>query len=116
NSATNEKLRDSLMAAYTATNAAMQQLIDGLVSQEPASPVTTFVLAATYGFFNDMAWLEKSFESLKAPARQSASGQQVNAMIQDGKIGAVGSKAIDFTQADTSGKMVSLSSFKGKYV
>ena len=116
NSANSEKQRDSLMAAYAATNASMQQLIDQLVSQEPASPVSTFVLAATYGFFNDMAWLEKNFELLKSPARQSASGQQVNAMIQDGKIGAVGSKAIDFTQADTSGKMVSLSSFKGKYV
>ncbi|MBM3915182.1 MAG: AhpC/TSA family protein [Sphingomonadales bacterium] len=112
----NEQTRDSLMAAYNATNQTMQQQVEQLVKQEPASPVTSFVLAATFGFFNDMAWLEKRYELLQAPARQSASGMQVNAMIQDGKIGAVGSKAIDFTQADTSGKMVSLSSFKGKYV
>lgn len=108
--------RDSILAAYTGTNVAMQRLVEQLVKQEPASPVTSFVLAATYGFFNDMAWLEKCFESLQAPAQQSAPGKQVGAMIQDGKVGAIGSKAIDFTQADTSGKMVSLSSFKGKYV
>jgi peroxiredoxin len=116
NSASNEQLRDSLLTAYGATNLAMQRVVDQLVNQEPASPVTSFVLAATHGFFNDMAWLEKSYEALQEPARKSASGQQVNAIIQDGKIGAVGSKAIDFTQADTSGKMVSLSSFRGKYV
>lgn len=116
NASPSDKTRDSLLAAYTASNMAMQQLVEQLVKQEPASPVTSFVLAATYGFFNDMAWLEKCFESLQASAQQSASGKQLGAMIQDGKIGAVGSKAIDFTQADTSGKMVSLSSFRGKYV
>jgi peroxiredoxin len=116
NASPSDKTRDSLLAAYTASNMAMQQLVEQLVKQEPASPVTSFVLAATYGFFNDMAWLEKCFESLQASAQQSASGKQLGAMIQDGKIGAIGSKAIDFTQADTSGKMVSLSSFRGKYV
>lgn len=116
NSPVSEKQRDSLMMAYTTTNTAMQQFISQLVAQQPASPVTAFVLAATYGFFNDMAWLERNVSMLKAPALESASGKQLDAMIQDGKIGAVGSKAMDFTQADTSGKMVSLSSFRGKYV
>jgi len=36
--------------------------------------------------------------------------------IMESKIGAVGSKAMDFTQKDVNGKSVSLSSFKGKYV
>lgn len=116
NSGGNEKARDSLLAAYTATNNMLQQLVDQLIAQEPASPVSAFVLAATYGFFNDAVWLEKQFTALKTTAQQSAPGRQVSAIIQDGKIGAIGSKAIDFTQADTSGKMVSLSSFKGRYV
>ncbi|MFM7645240.1 MAG: DUF4369 domain-containing protein [Sphingomonadales bacterium] len=116
NSVTDGKQRDSLIAAYSSTNLSLQQQVDQLVQQEPASAVTAFVLVATYGFFNDLVWLERKFEGLQPVARQSASGQQLNAMIQDGKIGAVGSKAVDFTQADTSGKMVSLSSFKGKYV
>jgi peroxiredoxin len=111
-----EKQRDSLMAAYTATSTGMQQFIEQMVAQQPGSPVTAFVLAATFGFFNDMVWLERNVSLLQSSARESASGKQLEAMIQDGKIGAVGSKAMDFTQADTSGKMVSLSSFRGKYV
>jgi len=111
-----EKQRDSLMAAYTATSTGMQQFIEQMVAQQPGSPVTAFVLAVTFGFFKDMVWLERNVSLLQSSARESASGKQLEAMIQDGKIGAVGSKAMDFTQADTSGKMVSLSSFRGKYV
>jgi peroxiredoxin len=116
NGAPEGKQRDSLLSVYSSTNLSMQQQVDQLVQQEPASPVSAFVLVATYGFFNDLAWLERKFDLLQAAARQSAPGQQLNAMIQDGKIGSIGSKAVDFTQADTSGKMVSLSSFRGKYV
>ena len=36
--------------------------------------------------------------------------------VAEAKINAVGSVAMDFTQADTSGNPVSLSSFRGKYV
>ena len=36
--------------------------------------------------------------------------------IEYNKVGAVGTNALDFTQPDTSGAQVSLSSFKGKYV
>lgn len=99
-----EKQRDSLMAAYTATSTGMQQFIEQMVAQQPGSPVTAFVLAATFGFFNDMAWLERNVSLLQSSARESASGKQLEAMIQDGKIGAVGSKAMDFTQADTAAR------------
>jgi peroxiredoxin len=37
-------------------------------------------------------------------------------IIDEAKIGAIGSEAIDFTQNDVNGNPVQLSSFKGKYV
>jgi peroxiredoxin len=43
-------------------------------------------------------------------------GKYLQEQIANGKIGAIGSEAIDFTQNDTTGKPVTLSSFKGKYV
>ena len=43
-------------------------------------------------------------------------GNYLQEQIENGKIGAIGSEAIDFTQNDTAGMPVSLSSFKGKYV
>jgi thiol-disulfide isomerase/thioredoxin len=40
----------------------------------------------------------------------------VEKIVLDNKIGSIGSDAVNFEQADTSGAMVSLASFKGKYV
>jgi len=51
------------------------------------------------------------------PAVQKSSiGAQLQETIAISKIGAIGTASIDFTQADTSGKPVALSSFRGKYV
>ena len=108
--------RDSLIISYGKTNEILQRVIDGLVDKWPESPVTPFVLAATYGFSNDPLLLEKRYLKLSAENRESAQGKQINSIIQDAKVGAIGSQAIDFAQPDTSGKMVSLSSFRGKYV
>src|SRR6185436_11660718 len=48
--------------------------------------------------------------------KNSFYGKMIKKEIDDGKIGAVGTDAIDFTQNDTTGKPVSLASFRGKYV
>jgi peroxiredoxin len=116
NEQANTTSRDSLMQAYNQTNEIMQRQIDALVQKEPSSYVTPFVLAVTYGFSNDPLLLEKRYLQLAAPIQNGLVGKQINSIIQDAKIGAIGSMAIDFTQPDTLGKMVSLSSFKGKYV
>jgi peroxiredoxin len=112
----NSAARDSLVRAYNQTNELMQRQIDALVQKEPASYVTSFVLAVTYGFSNDPLLLEKRYQQLAPSIQNSIVGKQINSIIQDGKIGAIGSQAIDFSQPDTLGKMVSLSSFRGKYV
>jgi peroxiredoxin len=108
--------RDSVMQEYVMANTKMQEQIDNLVKMYPASPVTPFVLAATYGFNNDPVQLEQRFNQLSASVQRGSIGQQLNAMIQDSKVGAIGSQAIDFIQPDVNGKPVSLSSFRGKYV
>ena len=43
-------------------------------------------------------------------------GKFIREQINTGKVGAIGTDAIDFTQTDTSGKPITLSSYKGKYV
>lgn len=108
--------RDSLVQIYTDANSRMQEQIDALVSKAPGSPVTPFVLAATYGFTSDPIQLETRFEQLSAENKVGTVGRQINAIIQEARVGAVGSLAVDFTQPDTTGKMISLSSFRGKYV
>lgn len=60
--------------------------------------------------------LEGRYNKLDESVKKMAAGKQVAGMIAENKIGSIGSLAMDFTQADTSGAPVALSSFRGKYV
>jgi peroxiredoxin len=64
----------------------------------------------------DVFLTERRYNNLSPAVQQSLYGKYILEQITNGKIGAVGSDALEFTQNDTSGKPVSLSSFKGKYV
>lgn len=110
------KERDSLMAIYTGVQSKMQQSIDGFVTTKSRSMVTPFVLEVTYQFDEDVVKLENRFKSLDATIRNSEAGKKLEEVIAEKKIGAVGTEAMDFTQEDTNGTPVSLSSFRGKYV
>ena len=116
NAARSPQARDSAMKNYNATVANLQDEVDKFVEKKPGSPVTTFILFATNGVFNNNAALEQNFASLEGHALQSIYANQVTSIIDKAKIGAIGSKAPEFSQADTSGNAVALSSFKGKYV
>ena len=56
------------------------------------------------------------FNRLDPSVKTLAISKQLEASITNQKIGAIGTEAIDFSQPDTSGIPVSLSSFRGKYV
>ena len=53
---------------------------------------------------------------MSGPVKASQLGQYVNQQIQESKINPIGSVVKDFSQKDTSGKTVNISSFRGKYV
>jgi peroxiredoxin len=108
--------RDKLMTTYTGVQDNIQKEIDKFVAEKPASVVTPFILNITYQFNEDIVKLENRFKLLSEKIRNSQAGKDLAAMIAEKKIGAVGTLAIDFSQPDTTGAMVSLSSFRGKYV
>ena len=108
--------RDSLMTRYKALQAQLQTEIDKFINQNKNSHVSAFILNATYRFNEDIVQLESRFAKLDEKIRKSASGKELEAFIAKSKVGAVGTMAIDFTQPDTSGTPLSLSSFRGKYV
>lgn len=112
----NGPLRDSLMKIYqTVIDTAMLK-IDMFVDQRPASYVTPFILYVTYPFYEDPLALEKRYNRLDSKIKTSLIGTSLGQYVNYYKIGAIGTDAIDFTQPDTIGVPVSLSSFKGKYV
>lgn len=108
--------RDSLMANLSTVQDGLQGVIDQFVKNKTKSFVSPFVLEVTYQFREDVMVLENRFKLLDAAIRNSAYGKKLEGLIAEKKIGAVGTMALDFTQADTTGTPVSLSSFRGKYV
>ncbi|HLF45947.1 MAG TPA: TlpA disulfide reductase family protein [Chitinophagaceae bacterium] len=108
--------RDSLMEIYESVKDSMQVNLDVFVKKFPSSFVTPFILYATAQYYEDPLLLESRFEKMDSTIRVSQIGSSLRQYIVYNKVGAVGTHAIDFSQPDTTGKPVALSSFKGKYV
>jgi peroxiredoxin len=116
NKAAGKPQYDALMKVYDSTRAVIQTRIDEFVALKPKSPVTPFVLFVTASMYDDPMLLEKRYNAMDTLAKNYAIGKSLYSYIQYNKVGAVGTTALDFTQPDTTGTLVSLSSFHGKYV
>lgn len=108
--------RDSMMNIYNGIVADIQSQIDKFVKTRPKSYVSAFMLYVTTQLYDDPMLLESRFNSLDKNVQASFIGKALKDFIATNKIGAVGTPAPEFSQADTLGNMVALSSFRGKYV
>jgi peroxiredoxin len=86
------------------------------VKTHGSSPVALYALKQYAGWDMDPVKVEPLFVGLAAETKQIPSAIAFKEQIEIAKKTAVGSYAMDFTQNDTLGNPVSLSSFKGKYV
>lgn len=107
---------DTLQIQAARAYTEIQEKVDIFLQQHSTSPVSPFLLLVTAQLTQDIAILEKRFDRLDKTVQDNFFGKYLRKMIDDAKIGAVGTDAIDFTQNDVNGKPISLSSFKGKYV
>ena len=94
----------------------LQWALDSFITVHKTSYVAPFIMVVTSQLSEDMALMEKRFNSLDPKVQKGFFGKYVKEMIDDSKVGAIGSQAIEFTQNDPNGKPISLSSFRGKYV
>ncbi|WP_415157487.1 redoxin domain-containing protein [Parafilimonas sp.] len=85
------------------------------IQKHPASPISAYVLARLKYALADSA-LEETYNSLKPTATNNVLAKNIRHGIEVNKLTGVGKPALDFTQADTAGKPVSLKDFRGKYV
>jgi len=108
--------KDSIGDAYQIAIMSIQVKVDSFIMQRKSSYVSPFLLVVVNQLSDDVFLLERRYQSLSPDVQQSMYGKYIREQIDNGKIGAVGTEAMDFIQSDTSGKPVSLSSFKGKYV
>jgi peroxiredoxin len=106
----------SMKRDYDKTILTLQQKTDEFVKQYPASPVTPFVILVMTQLNTEVGVTERRYNALVPEIRQAYYGKMLEKSIAEGKIGSIGSDAIDFVQNDTTGKPVALSSLRGKYV
>jgi peroxiredoxin len=86
------------------------------VVENSASPIALYILKQYAGYDIDVPKIEAMFENLSASMQKSPSGVLFKEQIEIAKRTMVGAYAMEFTQNDTLGNPISLSSFKGKYV
>jgi peroxiredoxin len=108
--------KDSIGNAYQFAVMSIQVKVDSFINLRKSSYVSPFLLVVVNQLSEDVFLLERRYQSLSPEVQQSLYGKYLRDQIDNGKVGAVGSEAQDFTQNDTAGKPVSLSSFKGRFV
>jgi peroxiredoxin len=86
------------------------------IKANPNSTISLFSLKSYAGSIPDVAEVEPVFNLLSEKLKTSKMGLDYAAEIAKMKKTAIGAIAPDFTQADTSGKLISLHDFKGKYI
>jgi peroxiredoxin len=113
-----QQAKDSAMITLNTAYNIYQNSIDRFIARRKSSPVAALLLAYSYDTDpnKDAVMLEKRFNTLDVSALQTRYAEGVKRVIENSKIGAVGTKALDFIQHDTSGKNISLGQFRGKYV
>lgn len=116
NSMPNIQPGDSLLLKHQALIDLIIGKVDSYIEMHSASPVAPFLMVVTAQLDQDMASTEKRYAMLKPAAQEGFYGKIIKERIDKSKLGQVGTQALEFSQADTTGKEVALSSFRGKYV
>lgn len=107
----------ALRASGAKISAARKELTVQFIESHPASPVSPWVLGQIVSFNTQNPTQMDDLYNELAPSVTSLSyAKSIKAMLDKAKATAVGQMAPLFTQADTSGKPVSLKDFRGKYV
>jgi thiol-disulfide isomerase/thioredoxin len=109
-------VRDSLFKVYKRTTDSIFVAVDSYIAARRNSYVSPFLLVVVNQLTEDVMGQLKRLRSLSPEVQQGNYAQYLGPLLEKATIGAVGTDALDFTQNDTSGRAVSLSSFKGKYV
>ncbi|MDR0866787.1 MAG: TlpA family protein disulfide reductase [Candidatus Symbiothrix sp.] len=92
------------------------QVISAFILKHSDSYVSLMALAQLAESGMEIKATERLYKNLSAELKKTELGNELGLQIASGVQTAIGSEAPDFTQNDPSGKPVSLSDFRGKYV
>lgn len=86
------------------------------VKNNPASPIALYALQQFAGYYMDADKVEPVFNTLPVAVQNSSAGKAFKAKVEIAKKTGIGRFALDFTQNDTTGNPITLSSLRGKYL
>lgn len=90
--------------------------LDSLLNVHPASPVSAYFVVKDFAYKLNLVEMKSVRSKLDVSLDGTSYVQQIESMIARMEKVQVGSEAPDFTLPDVNGNLVSLSSFRGKYV
>ena len=90
--------------------------LDSLLNVHPASPVSAYFVVKDFAYKLNLEEMKSVRSKLDVSLDGTSYVQQIESMIARMEKVQVGSEAPDFTLPDVNGNLVSLSSFRGKYV
>lgn len=99
-----------------ASVAAVEKISENFVKQHPSSFVAPIAIVRIMQSSQNEALAEKLYQLMTKDVKSSQLSQYLNQQLALAKINPIGSQIADFSQADTSGRPVKISSFRGKYV
>lgn len=91
-------------------------LIHDYVSTHKSSYITPLAVIRYNQIADDVFKTEELYNMLDPKIKATSMGQYIAQQVAEGKVNGNGTLLPDFSQPDTSGKAVSLSSLRGKYV
>ncbi|QDW24150.1 AhpC/TSA family protein [Pedobacter sp. KBS0701] len=94
----------------------IEDVYPNYIKNNPNSSIALSMLDEYFGGVVDAQKLEPLYNVLTKEVKGSAEGQRWGKILEKAQRAGVGKQAPDFTQYDQAGKVVRLSSFKGKYV
>ncbi|HVU95880.1 MAG TPA: TlpA disulfide reductase family protein [Puia sp.] len=108
--------KDSVFKVYKHLTDSIFVAVDQYIGKRPNSMVSPFVLVVVNQLTEDVMGQQRRLHSLSPEVQKGYYAQYLSPLLEKALVGAIGTEAPDFTQNDTAGHAVTLSSFKGKYV
>ncbi len=109
----NSSKRDSLVFLFETAKIKLVEEVNDFVKKKWKSPVSSFLLLMVSPLISD---LETRYNELGNAAKRGSFAKMIEQKIAIAKTNSIGTEAQEFSQKDTAGKLVSLKSFRGKYV
>ncbi|HMJ46854.1 MAG TPA: TlpA disulfide reductase family protein [Ferruginibacter sp.] len=116
NEAKDQRALDSLDGVEMLMMVEKRKVVADFVKNNPNSLRSAMAINENFGYYAEASDVEPVYNLLSNDIRETPTGIKIKKMIDTYKSVAVGMKVPEITQSDTTGKPVSLSALRGKYV